>query len=240
MAVKACTTSYVYVELITGDNSKYDVVSGLFSGIIERNKEKFILLAGMSKNQTNIYNAAFYKFLMLEQLERDYKNMTFFTASEVDQKQALEILEGYFKELKEANFCIKSDANVIDISHYKEVPAEYVGGKKIENVGGTSGVGSFVPPANRYANTGRTYIHQPVVKKDPEPMLISRSTEVAKPTKKALAEMATKIDQIMAGTFQATVPELDASEAGTAAAKSYGDEGGYNRRYAGFNGGDYD
>jgi uncharacterized protein YaaR (DUF327 family) len=212
-------TKYVHLEMILNKEAKYDVVAGLFKGIMEREGEKFILLHGL-KESTNVLNLKFYNIMTVEQLADDYKNMTFLTAEDTDQVLALELVESLYEGLVAAGNVLENDPKIIDIRKYEGVPKEYLEGKPLEKDTTTSSVssnGSYTPPCTRYSGTGVTYT-KTVVKKDPEPTLLSR-TNSKKPAKTALDLMEEKITQIMAGTFVPVLPETVGEDAdGKAAA----------------------
>lgn len=205
-------TKYLHIEVILSKGAKYDVISGLFKGIVEKENDKFILLHGL-KDSTNVLNLRYYNIMTVEELSDDYKNMTYLTAEETDQTLALEMVEKLYSDLIAAGKALVNDPTVIDIEKYEEVPKEYLEGKPLEKdtiSSPTSSVGSFASPCTRYSS-GVTYT-KTVVKKDPEPTLLSR-TNSKKPTKPALDLMEEKITQIMAGTFVPVLPETMGEDA---------------------------
>lgn len=232
----ACKTNYVYLEMILNKDSKYDVVAGLFKGIIEKNDEKFILLHGL-KESTNVLNLKFYNIMTIEELEDDYKNMTYLTAEDIDQSLATEMVEKIYSDMITNNYGLENDPRILDIKKFTNVPKEYTEGKPIEKststTGATStGVGSFVNTTTRYNNFAGTYT-KTAVKAEPEPAVLGR-TQNKKPLKAALDLMEEKINQIMEGTFNPVLPETMGEDAdGTGVADEIDDEN-YYRNGMGF------
>lgn len=209
-------TKYVHLEMVLNKDTKYDVVSGLLKGIVEKGDEKFILLHGL-KDSTNVLNLKFYNIMTVEQLSDDYRNMMFLTHEESDQTVALESVESFYKELVAAGKVLGNDPTILDIEKYEGVPKEYLEGKPIEkNVTSstTTVAGSYTAPCSRYTAAGTTTYTKTAVKKDPEPTLLSR-TSSKKPTKAVLDLMEEKITQIMAGTYIPVLPDtMDEDEDG--------------------------
>jgi hypothetical protein len=216
---EVCKTKYVYIEMILNKDTKYDVVAGLFKGIIEKDDDKFILLHGL-KESTNVLNLKFYNIMMIEELEDDYKNMMYLNLEESDQKTAMEEVEKLYAKLLAAGKGLENDPRILDITKFKDVPKEYIEGKPIEKSTGTNvttttnnGVGSFANPATRYVSGAGTYTRT-AVKADPEPAVLGRSqTGLKKPLKASLDLMEEKINQIMAGTFVPVLPETMGEDA---------------------------
>jgi len=206
---EVCKTSYVYLEMILNKDTKYDVIAGLFKGIIEKDDDKFILLHGL-KDSTSVLNLKFYNIMMIEELEDDYKNMMYLNSEDSDQKMAMEEVEKLYSKMLEAGMGLENDPRILDIKKFKNVPKEYVEGRPLEKPATahtTSGVGSFANPNIRYAGAGGTYA-KTVVKADPEPSVLGRSQNgLKKPMKASLDIMEEKINQIMAGTFVPVLPE---------------------------------
>lgn len=226
-----CKTNYIYLEMVLNKDTKYDVIAGLFKGIIEKQGQKFILLQGL-KNATNILSADFYNIMMIEEREGDYKNLTYFTAEKVDQDIAEEMIGKLYNNLIEAGMILKNDPKIIDIDKYSEVPKDYIDGKPLQTgssaAGKASGVGNFASPHTRY-QSGTTYTKQTTVKADPEPALINR-TKTKKPVKAALEIMLEKVQQITAGDFEPTLPEIMAED-DTGVTEADDDDGVYGYGY---------
>jgi hypothetical protein len=222
-----CKTNYVYLEMILNKDSKYDVVAGLFKGIIEKDDDKFILLHGL-KDSTNVLNLKFYNIMMIEELEADYKNMIYLNSEAIDQKIALEEVEKLYDRMILAKMGIENDPRIIDVKKLVNVPKEYIEGKPLEKEATThtataNGVGSFVNPVTRYAGSSGVYT-KTVVKAEPEPAVLSRSNN-KKPLKAALDLMEEKINQIMAGDFKPILPETMGEDAdGTGISEEIEDE----------------
>jgi hypothetical protein len=232
----SCKTSYVYLEMILNKDSKYDVVAGLFKGIVEKDADKFILLHGL-KDSTNVLNLKFYNIMMVEELEEDYKNMIYLNSEESDQKMAMEEVEKLYAKLLLAGGGLENDPRILDIKKFRDVPKEYIEGKPLEKSATThtttnNGVGSFANPNSRYVGAAGTYT-KTVVKADPEPAVFGR-TQNKKPLKAALDLMEEKINQIMAGTFAPILPETMGEDAdGTGVAEDTEDENYYRANFAG-------
>jgi len=209
-----CDIKYVYMEMVLNKDTKYDVLSGLFKGIIEKKGQQFILLQGLDKT-TNALNRKFYNIMTLEVREGDYKNFTYLTCEQVDQDNGFEMLEQTYQKLLDAGFGIVNDPKIIDIDKYTDVPEEYKVGRPVgtgtAQSGAASGVGSFAAPHTRY-NQGTTYAKQTTVKPDPAPGLIAR-TKTKKPTKALLDTMFEKVQQITAGNFEPAIPEIMGEDA---------------------------
>ncbi len=234
---EVCKTNYVYLEMILNKDSKYDVVAGLFKGIIEKDSEKFILLHGL-KDSTNVLNLKFYNIMTIEELEDDYKNMTYLTAEDIDQNLAIEVVEKSYSDLLAKGWGLENDPRILDVKKFSNVPKEYVEGKPLDKSASTTtttsttGVGSFVNPNTRYTGFGGTYTRT-TVKAEPEPAVLGR-TQNKKPLKAALDLMEEKINQIMVGTFNPVLPETMGEDAdGTGVAEDTEDENLYGRNYLG-------
>ena len=232
-----CKTNYVYLEMILNKDSKYDVIAGLFKGIVEKDGDKFILLHGL-KDSTNVLNLKYYNIMMVEELEDDYKNMMYLNAEESDQKMAMEAVEKIYASLLAGGRGLANDPRILDISKFSDVPKEYVEGKPLEksttSTSSTtnSGVGTFANPNTRYVGNSGTYT-KTVVKADPEPSILGR-THNKKPLKAMLDLMEEKIDQIMAKNFEPILPETMGEDAeGTGIAEDVEDEA-YYRQGCGF------
>ncbi len=230
--LEACKTKYVYLEMILNKDSKYDVLCGLFKGITGIDGETYILLHGL-KNSTNVLNLRFYNIMTIEELEDDYKNMTYLTAEDNDQKTALDMITALYKCLTDAGFVVRNDEKIIDIDKYTEVPEEYVEGKTIDK--GTTatrtvpGVGTFAAPSTRYQGAANNY-SKTTIKKEPEPSNFGRM-KGKKPSKESIDKILEKLDQIRAGTYKQDLPEtLGEDDAGTTDADA-DDDGNINSYY---------
>lgn len=211
-----CNIRYVYVEMILNKESKNQVISGLFKGLFKDKDEVYVLIEGDEK-ATAVLNTGFYNVMTVEVLEDEYKNMTYLTAEEEDQKIAMQLLEELNTELLEHNFGMKNDTDIIDVSKYVDVPDEYkesTGSKKTyktesstNNSSSTTGVGSFARTNRGFGSTrSRTSSYTSTVSKDPEPSTFTRSNS-KKPTKTMLELMKEKLHEINLGTFVANIPE---------------------------------
>ena len=204
-----CKTNYVFLEMVLNKDTKYDVIAGLFKGIIEKKGQKFILLQGL-KNATNILSVDFYNIMMIEEREGDFKNLTYFTAEKIDQDIAEEMIAKLYENMLAGGMGLHNDPKIIDIDKYTEVPKDYLDGKPLQTgtatAGKASGVGNFASPHTRY-QAGTTYTKQTTVKADPEPSLIGR-TKTKKPAKAALDIMFAKVQQVTAGEFEPVLPEI--------------------------------
>jgi hypothetical protein len=226
---EVCKTKYVYIEMILNKDSKYDVISGLFKGIIEKDDDKFILLHGL-KDSTNVLNLKFYNIMMIEELEEDYKNMIYLNSEESDQKTAMEEVEKLYAKLLSAGIGLENDARILDIKKFKDVPREYTEGKPIEKplTHTTTTTSTYNNPNTRYAGANGVYT-KTVVKSDPEPSVLGR-TQNKKPLKADLDLMEEKINQIMIGTFVPVLPVTMGEDAdGTGDAVETADEMYYYR-----------
>jgi hypothetical protein len=205
-----CEIDYIYMEMVLNKDTKYDVITGLFKGIVEKKGQKFVLLQGLS-NTTNVLSTKFYNIMTIEVREGDYKNYTYLTCEKVDQDIGYEKIEKLAKTLLDNGFGVANDPEIIDTDKYKEVPKDYVEGKPLGNgtaqSGTASGVGSFASPHSRYSQGAHTYTKQTTVKPDPVPGLIAR-TKTKKPSKTALEEMLEKVRQVTADTFEPELPEI--------------------------------
>lgn len=203
---------YVYVELTYHKESKYDVIAGLYSGMIERNGHTFVIVDGL-KGAKNIVNLKYFNIMTIEELKEDYKEFKFFHEKETDL--ALEQLKSVHTSLSNSTMKMMVDGSsiIVDTSKYIEVPKAYIDCEQISktvvngNVG-SYGSGSTGTPINRYCNnTTSSYTCKPTYeKKDPEPALFSRK-KGEKPNKTALETMEEKINQIMSGSFKPTLPD---------------------------------
>jgi len=204
---------YVYLEMVLNKEKNYDVISGLFKGIIEKKGQKFVLLQGL-KNATNVLSLKYYNLMTIEIREGDYKNFTYLTCETIDQEKGLEIVEEVYKRLTDAKMGVANDPTIIDIDKYTEVPADYKDGTPLNSstatTGSASGVGSFATPGTRY-QAGNNYTKQTTVKPDPTPSAIKR-TKNKKPSKALLDTMFEKVQQIREGVFEAALPEIMAED----------------------------
>lgn len=209
-------TKYVYVELTYHKESKYDVIAGLYKGMMERKGHTFVLINGL-KGATNIVNLKFFNIMTIEELKDDHKEFKYFHEKEKDL--SLEELKKSHESLVKCSMMLDQSTNIVDISKYIDVPTAYLECETITkpsvngNVG-AYGVGSTNNPINRYSNathssytggTTSTY-SKSYEKKDPEPTLFSRK-KGDKPNKTALEIMEEKINQIMSGSFTPDLPD---------------------------------
>lgn len=201
---------YVYLEMILSKDSKYDVMAGLFKGIVKKGDKKFILLQGL-KNSTNVLCVSFYDIMTVEVCSGDFRDYTYLTCDKSDQEIASRMVEELHKRLLTAGFGIQDDPEVIDVTKYTGVPDKYANAKPFSGTT-NSGVGNFVSPHTRYQNTNNNYVRQTNVKPDPTPAVIKR-TKTKKPTKTALTSMLAKIQQIQAGEYTVTLPSIMGTDA---------------------------
>jgi len=225
----ACKTKYVYLEMILNKDSKYDVISGIFKGITEKNGDKFILLQGL-KDSTNVLNIKFYNIMTIEELEEDYKNMTYLTAEDTDQKTALLAVENFYHDFLIAGYGLENDPTILDTSKFSNIPKEYTEEKPVEKVTNSAyGAGSYISPSTRYTDHSGSYT-KTAIKVEPEPKVLGRS-DSKKPLKTALDIMEEKINQIMLGTFNPVLPETMGEDCdGSGIAETMEDEN-YYRNY---------
>jgi len=224
-----CKTNYVYLEMVLNKDAKYDVVSGLFKGVIEKDDDKFILLHGL-KDSTNALNLKFYNIMMVEELESDYKNMMYLNLEASDQKDALKRVEELYDRMILAKMGLENDPRILDVNKFINVPKEYVEGKTIEKErpihstsANTNSVGSFVNPTVHYTGNSGVYT-KTAIKVEPEPAVLGRSNN-KKPLKAALDLMEEKINQIMSGDFKPILPETLGEDAdGTGISEEIEDE----------------
>lgn len=201
-------TEYVYLEMIRDKGgSDYTVVSGLFKGLYEKDGGTYVLLNGL-KNCTEALLLGAFDFLTIEVLEKDYRNLTYCTKEASDQEQAIKVVAGLFKDLKEAGLEEKPGAGILDPEKYINVPPEYRDGKPIDAATrtGTTGVGTFSNRTNHYSPsaTGTTYTKtQP--KPEPVPTAFSR-TKTGKPSTEDLAALSALLDQLSAGETTLDLP----------------------------------
>jgi hypothetical protein len=215
--------NYVNVEMILPQGKNYDVVSGLFKGIVEREEGTFVLLHGV-KESTSIVNIEFYNIMTIEIMEEEYKNLTFLEASDDDQKAAFGLLKKLHETLIKEGRGLKNDESVIDVKKYEEVSEEMLNGKKL-NKAASSGTGVYKTPSSRFTPSktvvgGFTKADTKVV---PAPTTFGRNG-TKKPTKEALALMEEKIDQVLAGEYNQPLPEApgDTDEQDDEAWNTYG------------------
>lgn len=211
---EVCKIKYIYTEMTLNKENKYDTVTGLFMGIVNRNNEKFVLIQG-AKDTVAVLNTKFYGIVTVETLKDDYREMLYLKCSEDDQKVGLQLLEELYALLLANDFGMKNDAKILDIEKYKGVPEQYKnpvvdysapvsGATSTAGPSYQTGAASKTPAYNTYA--GNTTYYTTVAKKDPQPALLGR-TKTKKPTKAELDLMQEKIDQIKAGTFTSELPE---------------------------------
>lgn len=216
---KACDLKYIRVETILAKETKYDVITGLFMGIVEEDGQRLVLLAGTSKGHANLVNLKFYNLMSLEVLKDSTRELTYLTAVEEDQKEGLKLLEEAYKEALEAGFALENDDKIIDIGKYKGVPAGYSGSsvtKKSTSSSNTTttttpGVGNFATSTNHsryYNNNNRvTSFANTTVKTEPKPTLFERGAD-KKPTKDALEALQEALDLIQAGSYEPNLPAI--------------------------------
>ncbi len=207
----ASKNDYVYVEMIRDQGGeKYEVIAGLFKGLLEDDGNNYILLNGL-KGSTEcilIDSKDGFDFLSIEVLEQDFRNMTYLTNETSDQEAALNIINAVFKELKEDGLEEKAGCGIIDIDKYQYVPKEYLEGKPIDAAGTNkgTGVGTFSNRTNHYGTTtGHSYTtHTP--KPTPVPSVFKR-TKSPKPTAAALDGLSALITDIKDGVQILPLPE---------------------------------
>ena len=212
---------YVYVEMIREERGKYDVVTGLFKGLLKRGEDVYILLSGID-NVVNMLNTNFYSIMTIEYLSgkagvngtvstdmRRY--LTVFTHEKGDQEKASALITSIFEDLLEMGFGTKGETSIIDETKYSDVPKDYLKGKT-----------TTAPVSNNKSVTGKT--HAPVqrfqrgateyaaysnipVKRDPEPTFFKRTRGQRKLTKDQMGELIDKLDAILAGNFEPDLPD---------------------------------
>lgn len=200
---------YVYVEMVLNKEHKYEVVSGMFQGIKVKDVATFILLHG-KKDITNIVNLRYYNIMTIEILHKDHKDMTYLTMSSDDQKVALVMLGGVYKNLLEDNLGQGKEGDLINISRYTNIPEDRGGNTVVKQYSQQdksthiqyNGVGNF---ANNRSDSASTYRS---TKKEIVPTVFNRSEGSKKPSKSSLELMRGKIDQINDGNFKCVLPEL--------------------------------
>jgi hypothetical protein len=222
--VKPTKIKYVWLEMITKDEKASSVISGLFGGIKEHEKETFILLL-TEKDVVQLANLRFYNFMTIEVLEPDYKTTSFLEKTAADQDLAFEMVGKLFDELQAAGYVHLNDKNIIDTEKYVGAPTKYTDGNNASssttntalNTQRTIG-GGF----NTYNNAYRT-----VPKPDPKPAAIERTNKKV-PDKAALEAMEAIVKAIQEGADveYKPFPEVD-EEASTTAQQDYDDAYGY-------------
>lgn len=205
---------YVYIEMIMDKDSKYDVISGLFKGIIERDGDKFILLHG-PKEAVNVLNTRFYNIMSIEELDSEYKNMTYLTSEENDQKEAIKKVEELYDLLILSDYGLKNDQRIINVIKYTDVPKEYIDGEPVKTTDlysapkNNNSVITYPPVVSyNYNNNVNANVNKTAVKKEPEPTLFGRALS-KRPTKSMLDIMESKIEQIMSKTYVHELPKID-------------------------------
>lgn len=223
MQEKKHKVDYLYLEMILDRESKFDVVSGLFKGIIEKENQIFIALHGV-KGATNVLNLKFYNIMTIEILEEDYRNMAYLTDGKDDQTVGLAMVKSVYKQMIEEKRNFPNDERIIDISTYKDVPKAYLDGKEID-----SGVtnGTYRSPINKHV-TGYPQNNSIPPKKDLTPEFFKR-TKAKKPDKERLAALQEKLDQILAGKFEPNLPEIDKEEPAVGAANAFDEDDEYSQ-----------
>lgn len=204
---------YVYVEMVLSKSHKYEVVSGMFQGIKEKEGVTFILLHG-KKDVTNIVSLRYYNIMTIEVLHTDHKDMTYLTIKDEDQKAGFLILTNIYKDLLDGAFGKYEDNGIINTKKYTNVPEGCSGSTVIDkdNTNDRSiniqyrdrGVGNFANNTNKVINNSST--NYQTYKKEIVPSIFAR-TGTKKPTKLALELMQIKIDQINDGNFKCVLPK---------------------------------
>lgn len=212
---------YVRVEMIRQEKDKFDVISGLFIGIIHRNKDIFILLSGVD-NTTNVLNLDFYSIMSIEVLEStleslktavdDKKYLTVFTHKINDQSKAIDSIEEIFSSLLLADMALKNDAGIIDISKYIDVPNQYknvntVSATKSGNISDTATKTMYPTTKHQNNNTSFSVYKKVESKTTPAPKLFKRGKTDKKPTKVELTTLIKKLDLILNGDFKPILPD---------------------------------
>jgi len=220
---------YVYLELISTTDSKFDVVRGLFSGITTKEEkdpkkeaDEFYILyyekagaTSTSKAQpvTSLYNTKYYDVMHIEALKNDVKELIFFTKEDDDQEKAHKKLIKLLEEMREDERMYKNDEDIIDVAAYTDIPSDKVSTEEKKkdtstrtNRRNTSAACGYNHTSgyNQGYNHNTGYNYQ---KKEPEMTVLKRSSG-KKPTKEALETMQAKIDEIMGGTYVPELPEL--------------------------------
>ena len=211
MPEQHCKTKYVFLEMILSRGDKYDVISGLFKGIVKEGEQTFIALHGLNSS-TNFLNLSFYNIMTIEHLSDDLKSMVYLENTEADKKIAHDMVHNLFEQMQTAGMCVVNDDRIIDLAEYKEVPKEFLEGKEIDRgVIGNTGSGTYKAPGNTFNNMYKKHVPgdttKSVVKVDPVPTILTR-TKSKKSTKRALQIMQEKLDQILEGSFKCDLPEI--------------------------------
>lgn len=237
--LKVFDTKYVYVEMTLNKEAKYDTVTGMFMGIVERNNETFVLIQSV-KDTVAVLNTKFYGIMTIEALGAEYKNMAYLHNGADDQAMGLKVLKEYYDLLLQNGFGMKNDTKIIDVDRYTDVPSEYKTPATVDYAKSVTGAASTngATAATTVYGTGTTKTpyaaatttYYAAAKKDPQPATFGRS-KTKKPTKTELDLMQEKIDQIKAGTFVFELPETVCGEVKEVAKEAnvgfYGDIDGY-------------
>lgn len=208
----ALQIDYVYLEMIrTRSSGEHEVIAGLLKGIYEYEGDKFILLNGL-KGSTEALSMEYYKFLSVEVLEQNFRNMTYLTSSDADQDTATKMVETLYEDLKAAKFEKREGSIILDIEKYKNVPKEYYEGKPIDaaysvTASKTSGFGTVNTQRTHFqaSATAAQFSKVTVPKADPEPAVLGRTT-TKKPTKEVLEALSLLLDQVLTGQAVVELP----------------------------------
>lgn len=230
---------YAYVEALKkGATRATTPESGLFMSLKIRSEKKgqqaqivkFLVLSnGVDKKENlsalNLDDA--YNVMSIKMQYGDTKELMVFKANDVDQEKAVETLKTIVRELTAESRMVINDPEIIDIETYTELPAGLDGKSKIKTgtVGG-AGAGGAADSSKCYRtgigglnNCGydsddwnkKQEAKAAEKKRQDEmretPTMIQRDGE--KPQLKQLNLMKKKVAMILAGEYEAELPNLE-------------------------------
>ena len=142
---------YLGVEMLKKDATKSSTPeTGLFRGIRERSDGtgtakqviKMLLIGTKDKeNDIKALNLDIFNVLSIKMLYGDTKELVVFKASDADQTEAMEMLEGSLAEFQAEKRMVDNDPEIVDIKTFEDVPKEFFSPEK-EKVGTGVGAGS--------------------------------------------------------------------------------------------------
>lgn len=229
---------YAYVEALKKDATRASTPeSGLFMSLKIRSEKKgqqakivkFLVLSnGVDKKDNlsalNLDDA--YNVMSIKMQYGDTKELMVFKANDVDQEKAVETLKTIVRELTAESRMVINDPEIIDIETYTELPAE-LGDKGKAKTGTVPGTGAGgAADSSKYYRTGigglgcgyesddwkkKQEIKAAEKKQQDEmretPTMIQRDGE--KPQLKQLNLMKKKVAMILAGEYEAELPNLE-------------------------------
>jgi len=222
---------YVLIEMIENDVTKMtrnSIIAGTFRGIriYAPPEDNMLVIVDGKKDETHLLNTEKYNVLSLQKFDGFTKIVHCFRAIEEDQTIALNMLSDIVNDMNADGRTIDNDDNIIDTATYTCVPDDVTiikSSAAANTYQGNTGCGMGKRPLY---DGGVGFKHKTNIKTEPAPKHFKRSR---KPGKDALKNMAARISEIKAGTYQVKLPTVSGDE--DEIAETGGDQSSEDRNY---------